>query len=112
MKFYFIHLLTFLTFEIDLSNFITWLLTDLIIRNNYATFKEIKTKTINVQGTRGESKKAKLFITLSRGPDFFENMKKFSEIKEENEQAAKKIGATTEPEKNVTKKWKVEEELD
>lgn len=112
MKFYFIHLLTFLAFEIDLSNFITWLLTDLIIRNNYATFNKIKTKTINVQGTRGESKKAKLFITLSRGPDFFENMKKFSEIKEENEQAAKKIGATTEPEKNVTKKWKVEEELD
>jgi hypothetical protein len=31
-------------------------------------------------------------------------MKKFSEIKEENEQAAKKIGTTTEPEKNVTKK--------
>ena len=59
-------------------------------RNNYATFKEIKTKTITVNGTRGESKKAKLFITLQRGPDFFDNMRKFSEIKEENERLAAK----------------------
>ena len=112
MKYYLIHLLTFWGFVIDLSNFIKWLLTVLIIRNNYATFKEIKTKTISVQGQRGESKKAKLFITLSRGPDFFENMKKFSEIKEENEQAAKKLGTTPEPEKKANKKWKIEEELD
>ena len=60
-------------------------------RNNYATFKEIMTRTITVQGARGDSKKAKLFITLQRGPDFFENMKKFSEIKEENETIAKKL---------------------
>ena len=59
-------------------------------RNNYATFKEIKTRTITVQGPRGDSKKAKLFITLQRGPDFFENMKKFNEIKEENERLAAK----------------------
>ena len=89
-----------------------WLLTDLIFRNNYATFKEIKTRTITVSGQRGDSKKAKLFITLSRGPDFFENMKKFSEIKEENEQIAKKIGTTPEPEKKAAKKWKAGEELD
>ena len=88
-------------------NLLTWLnlyyiflklLTILIFRNNYATFKEIKTRTITVQGQRGDSKKAKLFITLSRGPDFFENMKKFSEIKEENEQIAKKTGISTENE--------------
>ena len=112
LKYYFIHLQTFWALVIDLSNFITWLLTVFIIRNNYATFKEIKTKTISVQGQRGESKKAKLFITLSRGPDFFENMKKFSEIKEENEQIAKKIGTTPEPEKKAAKKWKAGEELD
>lgn len=101
-----------MSFVNHLSKLISWFLTVFIFRNNYATFKEIKTRTITVQGQRGDSKKAKLFITLSRGPDFFENMKKFSEIKEENEQIAKKIGTTAEPEKNVTKKWKVEEELD
>ena len=35
-----------------------------LVRNDYATFKEIKTKTISVQGNKGDSKKAKLFITL------------------------------------------------
>jgi hypothetical protein len=61
-------------------------------RNNYATFKEIRTRTITVQGPRSDrdSKKAKLFITLQRGPDFFENMKKFNEIREENERLAAK----------------------
>ena len=42
------------------------------------------------------SKKAKLLITLQRSPDFFENMRKFSEIKEENERLAKKNEATAE----------------
>ena len=39
----------------------------------------------------GQAKKAKLFITLFRHKDFEANMKKFNEIKEENErlQAAK-----------------------
>lgn len=40
---------------------------------------------------RGDSKKAKLFITLKRSPEFFENMKKFNEIREENEKTANKI---------------------
>jgi len=40
---------------------------------------------------RGDSKKAKLFITLERSKDFFENMKKFNEIREENEKTASKI---------------------
>ena len=59
-------------------------------RNNYATFQEIKTKTITVQGNNGDSKKAKLFITLKRSPDFKENMAKFNKIREENEALAKK----------------------
>lgn len=62
-------------------------------RNKYATFKEIRTETITVQASnnRGDSKKAKLFITLERSADFFENMKKFNEIREENERNATKL---------------------
>ena len=69
-------------------------------RNNYASFAEIKTKTITVQASnnRGDSKKAKLFITLKRSPDFFENMKKFNDIREENE---KKASALTEEQKKT-----------
>ena len=66
----------------------------MLFRNKYATFKEIKTKTITVSGNRGDSKKAKLFITLQRSPDFFENMKKFNEIREENERKAKALEET------------------
>jgi len=64
-----------------------------LVRNNYASFKEIITKTITVQASnnRGDSKKAKLFITLTRSPEFFENMKKFNEIREENEKKASTI---------------------
>ena len=62
----------------------------LSVRNNYATFKEIKTRTITVQGFKGDSKKAKLFVILQRSPEFFENMKKFNEIREENERLAAK----------------------
>ena len=61
-----------------------------VYRNKYATFKEIRTRTITVAGSRGDSKKAKLFITLQRGPDFTENMRRFSEIKLENEKLAAK----------------------
>ena len=63
-------------------------------RNKYASFKSIRTETINVQAStnnRNDSKKAKLFITLQRSPEFFENMKKFNEIREENEKTANKI---------------------
>lgn len=65
----------------------------MVFSNKYATFKEIRTETITVAATnnRGDSKKAKLFITLSRSEDFFENMKKFNDIREENERAASKI---------------------
>ena len=61
-----------------------------MLRNNYAAFKEVKTRTITVTGDRGDSKKAKLFITLKRSSDFFENMAKFNKIREENEALAKK----------------------
>lgn len=72
-----------------------------LVRNNYATFSEIRTKTITVQASnnRGDSKKAKLFITLTRSPDFFENMKKFNEIREENEKTANKLQEETTEEK-------------
>jgi hypothetical protein len=64
-----------------------------IFRNNYASFKEIRTETITVQSSnnKGDSKKAKLFITLKRSAEFFDNMKKFNEIREENEKNANKI---------------------
>ena len=62
-------------------------------RNQYASLKEIRTETITVQtsNNRGDSKKAKLFITLKRSAEFFDNMKKFNEIREENEKTASKI---------------------
>lgn len=67
-------------------------------RNEYATFAEIKTKTITVNGNKGDSKKAKLFITLKRGVNFFENMEKFNKVREENEALAKKAEEeTTQP---------------
>ena len=74
-----------------------------LVRNNYATFQEIKTKTITVQGNKGDSKKAKLFITLKRSPDFFENMEKFNKIREENEAIKRK---NEEEAAANTAKWK------
>ena len=60
-------------------------------RNKYAVFQNIRTETITVDSKDGQAKKAKLFITLTKHEDFEENMRKFNEIKEENEklQAAK-----------------------
>jgi hypothetical protein len=57
-------------------------------RNGYAEFKQIKTETIDANENKpGErpAKKAKLFITLSKSKDFEANMKKFNDIKLENE---------------------------
>ena len=77
-----------------------------LVRNGYATYVSMETKTIEVEESRrgrdnrdgrGQPeerpseqpsrlvKRAKLLITLKRCPEFFENMKKFNEIKEENE---------------------------
>ena len=85
-----------------------WLILTFVCRNNYATFQEIRTKTITVQASnnRGDSKKAKLFITLKRGPDFFENMKKFNEIREENEKTANKLQQESDKEKTQWAKLK------
>jgi len=46
---------------------------------------------VQTSNNRGDSKKAKLFITLKRSAEFFDNMKKFNEIREENEKTANKI---------------------
>ena len=56
-----------------------------LVRNNYATFQEIRTETITVQSSNdsGDSKNAKLFITLKRSPNFFENMEKLNKMQEE-----------------------------
>ena len=43
-------------------------------RNNYATFKQIKTETVAMSDN---SKKAKLFITLEKHTDFDANIEKF-----------------------------------
>ena len=67
-----------------------------LVRNGYATFQQIKTKTITVQSQRGEGKKAKLFIVLRRHKDFQENMEKFNKIKEENDKIAKEKGEPVE----------------
>jgi len=74
-----------------------------LVRNKYASFKSIRTETINVEAStnnRSDSKKAKLFITLQRHPDFFDNMKKFNEIREENEKTANKIQEDSKEQKN------------
>ena len=71
-----------------------------LVRNGYAEYGSMETKTIEVdensrnrrnegseqrEGTGRMVKRAKLLITLKRSTDFHENMKKFNEIKEENE---------------------------
>ncbi|CDW77678.1 uncharacterized protein at2g34160-like [Stylonychia lemnae] len=53
-----------------------------LVRNNYATFKQIKTETVDVENNQ---KKAKLFITLEKHADFDANIAKFELIKQENE---------------------------
>lgn len=76
------------------------------IRYEYATFKEIKTQTISMQNERAEGnqmqKKAKLFIRLEKHEKFEENMKKFEEIKADNE--AKRNAAKKE-EEGESKQW-------
>lgn len=48
-----------------------------------------------MSGNKGESKKAKLFITLLKSPNFNENMAKFNKIKEENDALAAKAKEAT-----------------
>ena len=88
-----------------------------LVRNGYADYVNLVTKTIEVEESRRNHKKdkegeqeynqprlvkrAKLLITLKRSKDFFENMKKFNEIKDENDKYIKAENA--EREKNEAK---------
>lgn len=66
----------------------------LLCRNNYATFKEIKTQTITMEREKdGQQKKAKLFIRLEKHADFDANIANFEKIKAENEKAQPKKAA-------------------
>ena len=72
-----------------------------LVRNGYAEYVRVETKTIDVEQSRrrpddteveGEAEaakvtvaRAKLLLTLKKSPHFDENMKKFAEIREENE---------------------------
>ena len=77
-----------------------------LVRNGYADYVNLVTKTIEVEESRRNNhkkdrdaeedynkprlvKRAKLLITLKRSKDFFENMKKFNEIKDENDKYIK-----------------------
>ena len=83
-----------------------------LVRNGYADYVNLVTKTIEVEESRRNQKKdkdaendynqprlvkrAKLLITLKRSKDFFENMKKFNEIKDENDKYIKAENAERE----------------
>ena len=67
-----------------------------LVRNGYAEYVKLETKTIDVEQNRrgrdakeGEEgrtrQKAKLLITLSKSKNFDENMQKFNEIRDENQ---------------------------
>ena len=64
---------------------ISVIVSENLVRNNYATFQEISTETITVQSSNdsGDSKKAKICISLKRSPNFFENMEKLNKMQEE-----------------------------
>ena len=66
-----------------------------LVRNGYAEYEKLETKTIEIDSNRrgqgevkeGENKtrqKAKLLITLKKSANFDENMGKFNAIREEN----------------------------
>ena len=80
-----------------------------LVKNGYADYVKLETKTIEVEESRRNRrddrdnrrddrdkkvdeipprlvKRAKLLITLKKSANFDENMKKFQEIKEENEE--------------------------
>ena len=85
-----------------------------LVRNGYADYVSMETKTIEVEESRGRRrggpstggegnvrlvKRAKLIITLKRSKDFHANMKKFQEIKEQNEKYIEAERAQREAEK-------------
>ena len=76
-----------------------------LVRNGYAEYDKLETKTIDVEQTRGRggnegetrtSRKAKLLITLRKSKNFDENMRKFNEIREENQKFMDKEKASRE----------------
>lgn len=87
-----------------------------LVKNGYADYVSLETKTIEVKESRrnrdkrgggGEEeegpvrlvKRAKLLITLKKSADFDMNMKKFEEIKKENEEYIAKEKAEREKNK-------------
>ena len=65
-----------------------------LVRNEYAVFESIVTKTIEVEGyNKKVAKKAKLFITLKRSPNFKEVMANYYKVKEENQKMTEKTNA-------------------
>ena len=89
-----------------------------LVKNGYADYVAMETKTIEVEESRrnrdkrggGEGqdapvrlvKRAKLLITLKKSANFDLNMKKFNEIKEENEQYIAKEKSMREEQKANT----------
>ena len=79
-----------------------------LVRNGYAEYERLETKTIEVEQSRGgrgnqdeeprKSSKAKLLITLKKSKNFDENMRKFNEIRDENQKFMEKEKDTKEPE--------------
>ena len=69
-----------------------------LVRNGYAEYQRLETKTINVEQQKRDQKegegeqednrsrqKAKLLITLAKSKNFDENLAKFNAIREENQ---------------------------
>ena len=64
-----------------------------LVRNGYAEYAKLETKTIDIEQSRGKVddkdtrivSRAKLLITLNKSKHFDENMQKFNAIREENE---------------------------
>ena len=64
-----------------------------LVRNGYADYSKLETKTIDIEQSRGQTdesgkmvSRAKLLVTLTKSKDFDANMAKFNSIREENEQ--------------------------
>ena len=61
-----------------------------LVSNQYATYQKIESTTVEIED-KSESenfkKVAKLLIVLVRSPEFFDNIKKFNELKEANKLA-------------------------
>ena len=93
--------------------------TENLVKNGYADYVSLETKTIEVEESRRNRdrrgapeekeregpvrlvKRAKLLITLKKSADFNMNMKKFEEIKKENEEYISKEKAEREKNKPV-----------